>query len=431
MTAINVVLATDLSGDDETGLALASRAAAERGATLIILHVVAMTSREGEGLIYRGVGDSLRPAKRRLTDMRPPDPSVRYVHVLEVGDPESVIADFAEREGVELLVMEVRRRSLLRRALGRSLVERLVGRVSCSVMTYRARDPEPEAPSPRTAIESEEQLVTLLNARVEALVAWTHARRELVLDLARSRSVRDAIASLSRGGACSLDRHLLERVRRMLELELAEHQRALPALGVEVVHREQTLLCKGVRPKAGPAYAGFLERLQREEASVSLPLEADSGASCVIVAAARVPLPGDEQARLSFTLDARRDFLRILDSPGHDPTAETYAFDASGVMLSNSRFANQLRRVGLLPLDPRVQTPRRLRICDPGGNLLEGWVRAEPCPLTRMALDATSGHDGSDWRGYRDYRGVEVVGAWRWVSDLGFGVAAEVDQSAW
>ena len=170
--------------------------------------------------------------------------------------------------------------------------------------------------------------------------------------------------------------------------------------------------------------------MEHSEMGVSLPLDADGQPGLVIDAAATIPLPGNDRARLSFVLDARRAFLRILDEPGPDPTAETYAFDRDGMMLSNSRFSHQLRHVGLLPVDPRVQTPRRLKICDPGGNLLDGFTRPKECPLTRMARDATAGHDGSDWRGYRDYRGVEVVGTWRWVDDLGFGVAAEIDRLA-
>jgi hypothetical protein len=132
-------------------------------------------------------------------------------------------------------------------------------------------------------------------------------------------------------------------------------------------------------------------------------------------------------AYLVFALDARRDFLRILAQPLPGPTAETYAFDARGMMLSNSRFPEQLRRLGLLPAEPGVQTALRLRVCDPGCD--PHPAAGEALPLTRMAAAATAGEDGCDWTGYRDYRGVEVIGAWRWLAHYGFGVAAEMDRS--
>src|SRR5581483_2793552 len=47
-------------------------------------------------------------------------------------------------------------------------------------------------------------------------------------------------------------------------------------------------------------------------------------------------------------------------------------------------------------------------------------------PLTRMAAAAIRGWDGYDVDGYRNYRGVKVVGAWSWLPEFGMGVATEV-----
>ncbi len=44
-----------------------------------------------------------------------------------------------------------------------------------------------------------------------------------------------------------------------------------------------------------------------------------------------------------------------------------------------------------------------------------------------MAAAAVNGDDGVDVLGYPDYRGVPVVGAWKWLKDAGFGVATEQD----
>ena len=70
------------------------------------------------------------------------------------------------------------------------------------------------------------------------------------------------------------------------------------------------------------------------------------------------------------------------------------------------------------------------QIRDPGGDLRAGHIPNLPLlarPLTRMAASAVTGESGSDIDGYPDYRGVPVVGAWTWLSELELGVTTEID----
>ena len=46
--------------------------------------------------------------------------------------------------------------------------------------------------------------------------------------------------------------------------------------------------------------------------------------------------------------------------------------------------------------------------------------------LTRMAASATQEWQGCDVEGYRNYRGVKVIGAWTWLPEYNLGVAMEV-----
>jgi serine/threonine protein kinase len=48
-------------------------------------------------------------------------------------------------------------------------------------------------------------------------------------------------------------------------------------------------------------------------------------------------------------------------------------------------------------------------------------------PLTKAAANAIAGTSAFDVEGYRDYRGVLVVGAWAWVETAGLGITTEVD----
>ena len=129
--------------------------------------------------------------------------------------------------------------------------------------------------------------------------------------------------------------------------------------------------------------------------------------------------------------DARTRAAKILRMERLRTSAESYAFNREGQLLSKSRFTDQLRQSGLLPNDavgPGAEIGLVLR--DPGGDLTTGYRPREPLstrPLTKMARHAISGGEGVDVDGYRDYRGVMVIGAWRWLSEYDMGLATEMD----
>src|SRR5262249_3520336 len=121
-------------------------------------------------------------------------------------------------------------------------------------------------------------------------------------------------------------------------------------------------------------------------------------------------------------------FTKILQVAQPGKTGQTYAFDRTGLLLSQGRFDNDLQRLNVLPKGTRSLL--NLQVRDPQVNLTEGKLRpagSEELPLTRMAAEATAGRDGCDAVGYRDVRGVPVVGAWRWLDDYEVGVATELD----
>lgn len=109
-------------------------------------------------------------------------------------------------------------------------------------------------------------------------------------------------------------------------------------------------------------------------------------------------------------------------------SGESYAFNRSGTLISESRFNQQLVDLGLIKTGQH--SALNLQIRDPGGNLLEGYQpdkSRQNQPWTRMAEYALRGNSGSDMSGYRDYRGVPVVGAWLWNDQLDMGLATEIN----
>jgi nucleotide-binding universal stress UspA family protein len=438
-----VVFATDFTGDVRKGLDLATRLARDRSATLLIVHVLPLHAGRGEAMRYDALALTQGETRRTLEALQPSDEGVPYRHLLEVGDPEDILAELVAREGAGLLVLEARRMSGALRWFGGGLTARLMDRVSCPVVTYHAGADRGEQAGPlelQSDVVEPADLLVLLDARVDALVHWLQHSRHAVRSVATA--VGDSAAAVYRGKAFGIGKEFLPQLTRLLSLKLREHQRALGALGVMLRH-DEVLYRNGVCPLADAAFESFLSRVTAEGSAISLPLAPDPASLSagdesgpdVIAAGAAIDVGTSTPLSLVFSLDAGRDFLRILGQPGPEPSIETYAFDADGVMLSNSRFPDELRRAGLLPADRRLQTPRRLRISDPGIDLTVDDTHRESTrplelPLTRMAQAATAGEDGRDFQGYRDYRGVEVIGAWRWVPEYGFGVTAEMDRAA-
>ncbi len=129
-------------------------------------------------------------------------------------------------------------------------------------------------------------------------------------------------------------------------------------------------------------------------------------------------------------IDPHKDFTRLIQLGQIGKSGETYAFGRYGRLLSESRFDEDLRKIGMIRNNQRGILIVSIR--DPGGNLVKGFKPELPRyqqPLTAMAAQATKGQPGLDIEGYRDYRGVRVYGAWLWDENLGFGLATEIDEA--
>ena len=136
-------------------------------------------------------------------------------------------------------------------------------------------------------------------------------------------------------------------------------------------------------------------------------------------------------AVLTLRIDPVSDFSRLCNLGQIGKTGESYAFDSKGILMSEIRFKKDLEQAGLVKKGDDKPLALSFKITDPGGNILKGHkprVKQSKMPLTRMAQSAITGGKGIDIDGYRDYRGVRVLGSWIWDDDLGFGIASEIDE---
>lgn len=141
---------------------------------------------------------------------------------------------------------------------------------------------------------------------------------------------------------------------------------------------------------------------------------------------------GDTLAVLAVRLRPEAEFTRVLNASRFGESGESYAFDAEGRMLTNSRFEDDLRGLRILDSSASKGTVLNLLVRDPGVDLTDGEAptgERSDWPPTRAVAEAVADRAGADTEGYRDYRGVLVVGAWTWLPRHGFGLATEIDHA--
>ena len=216
-------------------------------------------------------------------------------------------------------------------------------------------------------------------------------------------------------------------------------------LGYFIIDRDQINLASSRDQNLGmpnplASQERFFQRIWAGETAVSAPIKSDvplpdaqnilrAELPTMFVGAPILDAAEHVIAAFAFRLDPTVALTRIMQLGRLGSTGETYAFDARGRLISDSRFDEELRGLGLLAPDQHAML--NIEIRDPGVNLVAGEHTRVPRseqPLTRMAKQAVTGQSGMDLVGYRDYRGVPVVGAWIWDPDLGFGITTEIDE---
>lgn len=147
-----------------------------------------------------------------------------------------------------------------------------------------------------------------------------------------------------------------------------------------------------------------------------VPVENESGIPEVGVPTMLVSAPiKDKSNFIVGTVTLRIDVSginKMMQNIHIGMTGETYLIDGHGYMLTESRFTEDLKSRQRI----NKRSALELKVTDPGTN-----------NLTRGVRECLKGSEGFDADGYADYRGVNVLGFWKWMPDYGWGVIAEID----
>jgi PAS domain S-box-containing protein len=293
------------------------------------------------------------------------------------------------------------------------------------------------------------QLKNTLTSKVDALRIWVEDKKGTVKNQAQNPQIRRDILSLTKISAVKdwTEESLLESEELAgLRNSLGKLSKTFGFTGFVVIDKNGlqigALLDEPVGKKGLLRRSNFIQRSLRGETVFSLPFmgEVDlpdangiwhSDWPTMFVSSPVRNKNGKIEAVLAFRLRPEGEFTRMLATSRSGESGETYAFDKNGLMVTDSRFNEDLRKIGLLPSDAATGAILKVEIRDPGGNRVAGYrpqVSLDKLPLTKMAASALRGKSGVDMQGYPDYRGVPVVGAWTWLPDMDMGIAVEIDR---
>jgi serine/threonine-protein kinase len=293
-------------------------------------------------------------------------------------------------------------------------------------------------------------LQTLADSEAVAIDAWIEKNRAEAVQWSRDTRVRGAVIELSAmahaGASPAALRdsparaHFLEALAPLLADNRRVAIKAVDRSGEIIASRVPEYIGLYVGPDVAkelvPVFAGraqFLSPRPEEERLLSSPVVTYPRPVVWFMA----PIRNDQNevvAAFGFGVYADARFSAILGTASLGASGEAYAFDRSGRMLSDSRFANDVPRNGAA----RDDAAGRPVLRDPGNpedaDVASADSAASSRPLTALAHAAITGSmlsDPSAHRGvlidpYRNYRGTEVVGAWRWLPEHSIGIGVEV-----
>ncbi|MBA2113027.1 serine/threonine protein kinase [Bremerella alba] len=321
----------------------------------------------------------------------------------------------------------------------------------------------------------EQEFTALLAADVQALTSWIETRKEHVSVVAKDEDVREAILTLVNQKRKLRDDYSASAVQEQLQFfqqrfpkftrpvsdvkqfieanepitfdqrqePLQDHPGLIPDEGVYLVADAAGTVLAATEEKAinqtlvgsrrlqifsdvFQNKAGFIPPMRPEQEMTIPGTRPDVAFTWVYQ-----PIYDDfnvPSAILCFGYFSIGNFTKSLISARTGETGEAYAFDANGLMLTESRFTKDLWRMGILP----EGEPSRANLI-----LRPPHAQQHPNPenhprFTRLIGEAIADHANgikSDvmMTPYPDYRGRQAVGAWQWIDEYNFGVAYETE----
>ncbi|WP_428306870.1 serine/threonine protein kinase [Lacipirellula sp.] len=290
-------------------------------------------------------------------------------------------------------------------------------------------------------------LLKVERSMIERWMATQERNAEAMANNAQTRRIVDELLTSLKPNGEATNEAAIAKLREQLADSLGPAMNSHHYIGYVLVDRDRKTQAASEPELVGiGAPAGmqqFVDKALDGVGSVSAPYpsvsalrEADgtrrTGVPTMIVSAPVRDENFQVIAALGLRIQPERDFTQLLQLGRINESGETYAFNKDGLMLSNSRFDDELILLGVLPDQPDAHSILTVLVRDPGGDLTSGFrpkIRRSEMPPTAVVAAAAAGKSGIDLEGHNDYRGVPSVAAWTWLDKYNFGLATEVDMS--
>ena len=285
-----------------------------------------------------------------------------------------------------------------------------------------------------------EELQAVLDANEEAVRLWMTSQEEISLSIAASPGIRNPLVQLLATDQAGEGN---ESSTETLLIELTEH--LSPQLqihgydGFVVLDEEWMIVASDQEKSLGrqldpPDLELAKHKLSVENRScVSVPYHSEvallnhagrlqAGVPTMLSFAPIEDDVGQFVGVLGLRIHPEKDFSPILSVARAGTTGETFAYDRTGLLLTDSRFDAELRKLGELTMVDGESSALNLKIRGP-------MLSQIPDNLENpTSSDIPMRHATNHYR-YLGYRDEEVVGVWKWIDDYGFGLATEQDVS--
>ena len=265
----------------------------------------------------------------------------------------------------------------------------------------------------RDRLSNDDALNTVVNTTELGYLIWYRNWESKVNSLAQSPEISQVTQQLLAAKNTPSPFKLVRAQNSILSYLMAQPSLDL---GFSIIDAESINLVHSIEQEMGQesvikaSAAGLLSRVFAGETVLIPPrLSTQYGGLAGKTARMQVVAPisngkGEAIAALILELDPRETFNQLALMGRIGETGETYLVNAAGEMITSSRFSQQLK--------------------------LQEQINPVYSKIVSLAVkELQVQRDGSDYYAYPDYRGVPVIGAWRWNSLLGVGFISEIDQA--